>query len=751
MATKALIGAVFVGLVLQSSGLTCYECYSAREPQLCTYHRECGQNEKCGTHKTRDNYGATVYHLECLYDTICEGSESPPTFVGRRKRDSYQSEVTCCDTDLCNHGNNIAATTEIPIDSTTVLGCHDNSVCEVFKHLQVQTCDSDDIAIRLCPSMCNRCNDVTSDVPMSGSVTSGLEVMSPSVCRDTNTNCAYLDDTVRMCEHHEVAIHLGCQKTCNLCDAISSTGTYPPDVTNTSNKLTTETTEPDSTPQSTELIYATSERYTEYLTRPNSTENSTPYTFQPRSTENLSGETFPSRSTPHAPVTTTDLQEQYRTSASHLLPDTTYAVTTTLPPTTTPRLCDVTPPTGGQEYVFLYPTNKVPADSHLDLLLASNEAGSLTLRGLGGHVCLNYTYTNESKTIQVPQLLQIGKQRIENNGIQVITSNDVTLHAMYHDPSTTDGFLILPVRELSDTYVVPSYDKNGIFKTFIGVTAVEDGTTLEMKLHTNHDYFLNGRTYRDGDKLTIYLNALEAFELAHTGDVTGTLISSNHPIAVQTGSQCSSVPVGTGTCNHLQEMVPPVSGLGSVYIVPPLVSSQGYIVRIIAAYPTTIVDIKNGDHAELSGFILPEAGNFSNIEVTSSALTFINSSQPVLVTHYAEGAHRGEPAMTVIPPLYQYRTEYDISVSDRQGYENYLALIIPTNHINDVMINGVTLSSLADVYKHHGIHDSIVYSAVDVKVDPGRYHVTCEPPTTEFGLLVYGVSGENAYEYPGGL
>ena len=54
-------------------------------------------------------------------------------------------------------------------------------------------------------------------------------------------------------------------------------------------------------------------------------------------------------------------------------------------------------------------------------------------------------------------------------------------------------------------------------------------------------------------------------------DYTGTRITTDKAVAVFSGHECGSVGVGSTTCDHLVVGVPPVSSLGTLFIVPPII------------------------------------------------------------------------------------------------------------------------------------------------------------------------------------
>jgi len=91
----------------------------------------------------------------------------------------------------------------------------------------------------------------------------------------------------------------------------------------------------------------------------------------------------------------------------------------------------------------------------------------------------------------------------------------------------------------------------------------------------------------DGDsyslQLSMYLSkTYETFKYTSpfATDITGMFINSSKPIAVYSGHACAFVPQGRFFCDHIVEQVPPVSELGRIHIVPPIIGrdpNAGYV------------------------------------------------------------------------------------------------------------------------------------------------------------------------------
>src|SRR5690606_5750889 len=107
----------------------------------------------------------------------------------------------------------------------------------------------------------------------------------------------------------------------------------------------------------------------------------------------------------------------------------------------------------------------------------------------------------------------------------------------------------------------------------------------------------------------ITLNAGESYLLeASGGDLTGSSVTANAPIAVMGASKCVNIPVGYGACDHIVEMLPPVATWGQSFITIPLASrKKGDVFRVLASQDNTqivvngaqAITLKRGQHHEM--------------------------------------------------------------------------------------------------------------------------------------------------------
>jgi hypothetical protein len=146
------------------------------------------------------------------------------------------------------------------------------------------------------------------------------------------------------------------------------------------------------------------------------------------------------------------------------------------------------------------------------------------------------------------------------------------------------------------------------------------------------------------------INTGEVMQLkSYFGDLTGSYITSNKPVAVFSGHQCADVPVNSSYCNPIHEQLIPVSKMGYHFITTPLQSRlNGDVFRVIATQNNTALTINGAFVATIN------AGAFYETILTNASE--IVSSSPVTVMQYShsggfDGVSFSDPFMVTITPI----------------------------------------------------------------------------------------------------
>ncbi|MBI5489796.1 MAG: IgGFc-binding protein [Deltaproteobacteria bacterium] len=236
------------------------------------------------------------------------------------------------------------------------------------------------------------------------------------------------------------------------------------------------------------------------------------------------------------------------------------------------------------------------------------------------------------------------------------------------------------------------------------------------------------------------------FEFEH--DLTGSRIRANHPVQVFGGHVCAYVPYTSQACDHLEVQLAPIQTWGKEYVSRPMTDNGGpgeNLVRVVAAFDGThiSVDPPQGDIGEV------DLAAYEWVEFMAWEPFHVTASQAVQVGQFLVGqyypdpdAARGDPAMTVLVPNEQFRSDYIFTAP-----ASYNA--------------GTNGQSWVLVIRPPGMALTLDGSAVSVSWDPvggrevgivpiagGTHTISGAEP---FGMITYGLGSFTSYAYPAGL
>jgi hypothetical protein len=239
---------------------------------------------------------------------------------------------------------------------------------------------------------------------------------------------------------------------------------------------------------------------------------------------------------------------------------------------------------------------------------------------------------------------------ISDRSLYIHSDESVSVYALNQYAATTDATNVLPVNSLGTEYYHISYIPhyyNSVCADGYMIVATEDGT----------DIFENGSTtpvntspLSRGQVYTYYSSCQ---------DMTGTRITSNHPISLFTTDPQVFVPVGVGTSDNLFQQMVPVGAWGKNYMIP--VTHRGAErVRIVASQDNTTITqmggtVKTGSLSNLN------KGQFVELEINLAAGgCYISADKPIGVCSFMMGilnsslSYFGDPSIAWVPPVEQF-------------------------------------------------------------------------------------------------
>ena len=243
-------------------------------------------------------------------------------------------------------------------------------------------------------------------------------------------------------------------------------------------------------------------------------------------------------------------------------------------------------------------------------------------------------------------------------------------------------------------------------------------------------------------------NAWLEFCLEAEYDLTGSRITSNHPIEVFGGHVCAYVPHSGQACDHLENQMPPLETWGQEYVSGPLgdpSSLQFNVVRITAAFDGTNITIDPPQDGVSS--LTLNTGQWEQLNVDSPFR--VSATNGIMVTQYLIGQHatepaapRGDPAMIVLPPSEQFRSDYTFvapsSYNESVEGQSYLLLVRPAGLA--ITLDGRNVETTWTTVGENEVGI--------VPISGGTHQMDAEE---QFGVLVYGMGQNTSYAYPAGL
>ncbi len=314
---------------------------------------------------------------------------------------------------------------------------------------------------------------------------------------------------------------------------------------------------------------------------------------------------------------------------------------------------------------------------------------------------------------------------------------------------TTEGSLLIPQTTFGKQYRVATYGQ-GFARGGVVVVATVDDTTItvqptsDVTAGAGYDAGVpagQSASYKANRGDVVEIVSATAGSTTDTGDLTGTLVSSDHPVEVMGEHGCAWV-IDAQSCDHIEDSMFPAATFGTDYLVKAATypGSIGYVARVVALADNTTVTF---DPPSVSApQVLAKAGALFDLAATD-IVAHLTSNQPVLVA----GLNEGDNTLALFVPTARFRTDYLVYAPTFQN--NWLRLFATTGSTVQVDGTGVAAATWSAI-------GASGYSWAMVPVQTGPHRVASTKP---FGVMVFGHEDANyvpqglpsAYEYAGGL
>jgi hypothetical protein len=330
---------------------------------------------------------------------------------------------------------------------------------------------------------------------------------------------------------------------------------------------------------------------------------------------------------------------------------------------------------------------------------------------------------------------------VDNNAVRAFSDDEFVAYMVNRAPFTSDAALALPVDALNTSYLVKTYFSNTVSsdRGEFGIVAPFNNTTVEI---TPANDLLGG--FSAGMSFSIDLDQGDGFLGQSTtngpdGDLTGTIITSDKPIALTNGNRCTNVPPSQTFCDHIFQFAHPVQSWGNSALVSNLPNlPEGAVYRVLASENNTTVQQNGSTIATL------DRGEYFETSRLTGSHEF-SGDKPVFVTQFMTGVNpgNGDPAMGSMIPQDQYLSNYTFStVGGGQFAENFLTVIAEDDDVGSLLLDGSPIP--ASEFSAIG---STGFSTATVPLTEGT-HTTSSSGV--HGITVLGVNNDDSYIYPGG-
>jgi hypothetical protein len=353
--------------------------------------------------------------------------------------------------------------------------------------------------------------------------------------------------------------------------------------------------------------------------------------------------------------------------------------------------------------------------------------------------------------------------------------------------------LLIPVNGLDTKYYVLSWSTSNPITlpipglsmegmpdyTYVTVVGIKEQTQVEVTVTHPTQGTKDGKipAAKKGDTVKVTLGPFDVLNLNSfqdlfnaSGDLSGSLVKADKPVAVFTGTQRAVVPGSpdaytpkppapsdlSNVCctEHNEQQMFPVSSLGKNYVVTHSAprqkgSTEADFYRVLAVQAGTKVTTNLAEYPSMT----VDAGKWADFWATKDFV--LTADKPVMVAQYtvSQGflldwaGPGGDPDMVLFPPVEQHRKSY-IFLTLKTFEKDYVILAAPVGSV--VKLDGkdvnVEMNPLCPRFPA-GTMNGKVYNALRCEVKDGVHTIDSTEPV---GLMVYGYYNVGSYAYPGG-
>lgn len=410
--------------------------------------------------------------------------------------------------------------------------------------------------------------------------------------------------------------------------------------------------------------------------------------------------------------------------------------------------------TEGTDFWFGFMQNRIKGVEHyLEITVTSRNGADLTLTYGPDEILIGkYTVAANSSfpiPIEYSILEPSGSEIAEDKGIHLISTDSVNVYALNYRTMSSDVAVIYPTKSLGKEYFAMSYtphptgtvESNSELlivaseeNTIVNITPTVD-TDRGRKANTTFQVMLNkGQTYQVQSMNT---------KISGQGDLTGSYISSDQPIAFYSGAKSTAVPYEGPSRDYLLEQIPPTTTWGREFYIVPLELREKDTYRILAAEDETIINVDG-----LNRTLILQRGEYSDFDLTRNQACRVKSSKKVLLAQYCRSQEAdnkngvGDPFMIILSPISQNIRDITFEAYETKLVSNifYVNIITLTSEKDNITLDESGIGTWFKAFPNSK------YSYAQVKIKSGTHRLKNHEKDGGFLAYVYGFGDNNNTE-----
>ncbi|KAL8568846.1 hypothetical protein ACOMHN_053844 [Nucella lapillus] len=331
-------------------------------------------------------------------------------------------------------------------------------------------------------------------------------------------------------------------------------------------------------------------------------------------------------------------------------------------------------------------------------------------------------------------------QVAEKKAVLVVASHPVSVYCVNLDYRTSDGYLAIPMEALGTHYVVATYD---FTDSQLVVAAAEDDTLVTVTVRVMEATMCGdvNLKIRDSAEIHFRLQAQETVRVLCDKDITGSVVTSNKPVAVISGNTCAKVPPKQPYCDHLVEMMVPVPALGTRYLLHAFEGrSMDAIYRLVPGQKGTQINF------ELQPVIFGSLP-FREFPVTQNSTAVVTSDKPLMVVGYTMGqgskygSEIGDPMMTLLASPDLAPADYLLDLDLYPRHSNFTFSCYVTAVVKEDFATGVFLGDQAFQMRSavKGLSEELTVNAKNTSKEKHRHQSASDNRASAAGIGIVGV------------